>query len=124
MEMLIVHTSSAGASGGNGQHPYHGEHVYTGMPGGQGCVKVSDERDTATKEMRTAFTTTDTPVQKVSQLTWRELWEMIDVVRIMKEHLSTRIRIVVSSGGYPKWPPVPRDPSPLGPCWLQVSVSA
>ena len=34
--------------------------------------------------MHTVLRTTDTPIQKDSKLTWRELWE-IDVVRAMKE---------------------------------------
>jgi len=50
--------------------------------------------------------TTDIPVTKGSKFTWREMWE-IDVVSIMKEDfveriLLKRIRIVVSTGGYPR----------------------
>jgi len=60
------------------------------------------------------------PVAKDSKLTWREMWE-IDVVSIMKEDFIEKDKDR-SKGGYPRWPPIPRDP--LGLCWHQVSVSA
>jgi len=60
----------------------------------------------STTAMRTVMQTTDIPVTKGSKFTWREMWE-IDVVSIMKEDfveriLLKRIRIVVSTGGYPR----------------------
>jgi len=66
MDKLIRHTSSEAGSGGSGygQHPHNGVLVYTGVTGGHGCLQISDERDAATKEMRTVLITTDTSVQK------------------------------------------------------------
>jgi len=63
-----------------------------------------------TTEMRTVMRTTDTPVTKGAKLTLCEKWE-IDVVRGFS---LKRTSIIVSTGGYPRWPPVPRDP--LGLC--------
>jgi len=67
----------------------------------------------------------DTPVAKDFQLTWRKMWG-IDVTSIMKEDVIDKVlrrtRIVESTGDYPKWPPVSRDPLRL--CWHQVSARA
>ena len=49
-------------------------------------------------------------------------WEHVSPLAQHNGPGSSRTRIVVSKGGYPRWPPVPRDP--LGLCWLQVSASA
>ena len=67
---------------------------------------VKGTSKSSTTEMRTVMRTTDIPVTKGSKLTWRKMWE-IDVVSIMKEDfveriLLKRIRIVVSTGGYPR----------------------
>ena len=54
-------------------------YIYT-----QKCLVVKGVCKSETKEMNTVLRTTDTPVQKDSELTWRELW-YIDVARVMKE---------------------------------------
>jgi len=121
MDTLIGHTSSAAGSGDNGNTQVlarllpHGLDNEARQPA-SAAAWGSQQRHGHGRCTGTAYLICRTFKNMRLSATCRRKMLSVSWKRIS----SRRTRMVVSTGSYPKWPPIPRDL--LGPCWLQVST--